>query len=74
MPIDRFWLIEKNISRIEAYQTMQRLDVNVASQHKDSYRDMHENLKRIIGVVAMDTPKLDKKGLQGLKGLQQGTE
>ena len=72
MPVKRFWLFDKNVSRVEATENIQTLDLIVASRDKDNYKDMHEGLKRQIGVVALEAPKLDSKGLAGLKGMVQG--
>lgn len=72
MPIDQFWLIEKNIARIEATQTIRRLDVAVASQSSEGYKNYHAGLVREIGSVVVETPKLDKRGLDALKGMKQG--
>jgi len=72
MPVKRFWLFDKNVSRIEATENIQTLDLIVASREKDIYKDMHESLERQIGVVALEAPKLDSKGLAGLKNIIQG--
>ena len=44
----------------------------MSSRDKDNYKDMHERLKQQIGVVALEAPKLDSKGLAGLKDMVQG--
>ena len=71
MPVKRFWLFDKNVSRIEATENIQTLDLIVASRDKDNYKDMHKSLKQQIGVVALEAPKLDSAGLAGLKGMVQ---
>ncbi len=71
MPVKRFWLFDKNASRIEATGYIQILDLMVASRDKDSYKDMHTSLKLQIGVVTLEAPKLDSVGLAGLKGMVQ---
>ena len=72
MPVKRFWLFDKNVSRIEATESVQTLDLIVSSRDKDNYRDMHERLKQQIGVVAIEAPQLDSEGLAGLKSMVQG--
>ena len=72
MPVKRFWLFDKNVLRIEATESIQTLDLIVSSRDKDNYKDMHERLKQQIGVVALEAPKLDSKGLAGLKDMVQG--
>jgi len=69
MPVKRFWLFDKNVSRIEATESIQTLDLIVASRDQDNYKDMHERLKQQIGVVALEAPKLDSEGLAGLKDM-----
>lgn len=71
MPVKRFWLFDKNVSRIEATEHIQTLDLIVASRDNNNYKDMHRNLKQQIGVVALEAPKLDSKGLAGLKDMVQ---
>jgi len=72
MPVERFWLLEKNISRIQAAQNLERLNIQAASQSKDGYEATHMRFTQEIGVVAQSQPKLDRKGLGKLKNLQQG--
>jgi len=71
MPVKRFWLFDKNVSRIEATGSIQTLDLMVASGSKDGYEDMHERLKQQIGVIALEAPKLDSEGLAGLRDMVQ---
>ena len=71
MPVKRFWLFDKNVSRIEATENIQTLDLIVASRHNDNYKDLHAHLQRQIGVVALEAPKLDSEGLSGLKEMVQ---
>lgn len=72
MPVKRFWLFDKNVSRIEATENIQTLDLIAASRDDKNYKDMHESLKQQIGLVALEAPKLDSKGLAGLKSIVQG--
>ena len=72
MPVERFWLFEKNISRIESTKNMERLNIQAASQSKNSYDELHARYKQEIGVVSQQQPKLDREGLNKLKDLQQG--
>jgi len=69
MPIKRFWLLEKNISRLEALDGIRQLDITVASQGKEGYEDMHRQLKGQIGLITVVTPELDKRGLEGLRNM-----
>lgn len=71
MPVKRFWLFDKNVSRIEATDSIQTLDLMVASGSNEGYKDMHERLKQQIGTVALEAPKLDSEGLAGLKDMVQ---
>lgn len=71
MPVKRFWLFDKNVSRIEATENIQTLDLIVASRHNDNYKDLHERLRQQLGVIVLETPKLDSKGLAGLKNMVQ---
>jgi len=72
MPIERFWVFEKNISRIQASKNLERLNIQAAAQGKDSYSDLHARYTHEVGVVSQQQPKLDRKGLSSLKELQQG--
>lgn len=72
MPIDRFWVFEKNVSRIQASKNLERLQIQAGSQSKDGYESLHSRFTQEVGVVALTTPKLDRKGLNDLKELQQG--
>lgn len=72
MPIERFWLFEKNITRLQATANMERLNVQAASQSKKGYEELHERYKEEVGVVSRQQPKLDSEGLNKLKDLQQG--
>lgn len=69
MPVKRFWLFDKNVSRIEATESIQTLDLIVSSRDQDNYKDMHERLKQQLGVIALEAPKLDSDGLAGLKDM-----
>lgn len=71
MPVKRFWLFDKNVSRIEATENVQILDLIVASRDNEAYKDMHSRLREQIGVIALETPKLDSEGLAGLKAMVQ---
>lgn len=71
MPVKRFWLFDKNVSRIEATENIQTLDLIVASRDNGTYKDMHYRLKEQIGVIALEAPKLDSEGLAGLKDMVQ---
>ena len=71
MPVKRFWLFDKNVSRIEATESIQTLDLIVASRDNENYKNMHERLKQQIGVIALETPKLDSEGLADLKSMVQ---
>lgn len=71
MPVKRFWLFDKNVSRIEATENIQTLDLIVASRDNGTYKDMHYRLKEQIGVIALEAPKLDSEGLAGLKNMVQ---
>ena len=72
MPIDRFWVFEKNISRIQASKNLERLHIQAGSQSKDGYESLHSRFTEEVGVVALRTPKLDREGLDNLRALQQG--
>ncbi len=72
MPVKRFWLFDKNVSRIEATESIQTLDLIVASRDNENYKNMHMRLKQQIGVIVLDTPTLDREGLAGLKEMVQG--
>lgn len=69
MPVKRFWLFDKNVPRIEATEHMQTLDLIVASRDQKTYKEMHMRLKEQIGTIAMEAPKLDSKGLDGLRNM-----
>ncbi len=71
MPVKRFWLFDKNVSRIEATENIQTLDLIVASRDNGTYKDMHHRLREQIGVIALEAPKLDSEGLAGLKNMVQ---
>lgn len=71
MPVKRFWLFDKNVSRIEATESILILDLIVSSRDNESYKDMHRRLKEQIGVIALEAPELDSEGLAGLKGMVQ---
>lgn len=71
MPVKRFWLFDKNVSRIEATESLQTLDLMVASGDNEAYKDMHTRLRQQLGVIALEAPKLDSEGLAGLKGMVQ---
>ena len=71
MPVKRFWLFDKNVSRIEATESIQTLDLIVASRDNDNYKNMHERLRQQLGTIALEAPKLDSEGLAGLKNIVQ---
>lgn len=71
MPVKRFWLFDKNVSRIEATESIQTLDLMVSSRDNDNYNDMHRRLRQQLGVVVLEAPKLDSEGLSGLKNMVQ---
>lgn len=71
MPVKRFWLFDKNVSRIEAMESIQTLDLMVSSRDNDNYKDMHRRLQQQLGVVVLETPKLDSEGLSGLREMVQ---
>lgn len=71
MPVKRFWLFDKNVSRMEAAETLLDLDRTVAASSTEGYKDMHERLKQQLGVIALDAPKLDSAGLAGLASMNQ---
>lgn len=71
MPIRRFWLLEKNVSRLEAASDLRRLDVATAVLSAENHRQLGEKLARELGSVVVEEAKLDKRGLESLKGLAQ---
>jgi hypothetical protein len=72
MPIERFWTLEKNITRIQASYNLESLNIQAAGQSKEGYSELHDRFTREIGVVTQEAPKLDREGLSNLKNLQQG--
>jgi len=70
LPIKRFWLLDKNISRLAAVDRLQSLDLLIASQGKEGYDDMRRRLVHEIGTVTLEAPKLDRRGLDFLKNMQ----
>ena len=72
MPVKRFWLFDKNVTRLEATENIQTLDLIVSSREQENYGKMHDSLKEQIGIVTLEAPKLDSEGLAGLAGLVQG--
>lgn len=59
------------MSRLEATQDLRTLDVYAGSQSQENYKQLSERLAREVGSVVVQEEKLDKRGLESLKGLAQ---
>ncbi|CAO3459785.1 hypothetical protein [Azospirillum argentinense] len=70
-PIAAFWLMLRNIDRLKAEADLRRLEntVMATAGAKEALTDYQKRLSAEIGLVALETPKLDREGLHALKAL-----
>lgn len=71
MPIDRFWLMIRNIERVRADSSISALSVSVAAARGDP-KTYSETLRAAVGTTLVIENELDRDALKRLKALAQG--
>lgn len=71
MPINRFWILEKNADRIKAEEDLRALNIAGASQSAENFRKVSDQLTRIIGATVVREEKLDRGGLEMLRSMSK---
>jgi hypothetical protein len=75
MPVRIFWVLERQISRIQADSDLRHLALLAASHGGENFQTTHARLVAELGTVAAKTTagimnvKLDEAGLQELQGM-----
>ena len=70
-----FWLLSKNIDRLNAEEDQRFLDTNTACSSSEGYSEFHKILKKRLGNVAIFEEhdprdvKLDRQGLDILRNM-----
>ena len=73
MPIRVFWAFNNNISRIEARQRINSLEVATHSQGGEGAVELFRQLQFVVGEVVssdVEVAPLDKEGLNSLREMQ----
>lgn len=73
-PLAAFWMLNRNLDRLRAEEDLRELQVGIVSQAKDAklVENFDRQLRFEMGRIQVEKPKLDRKGLQGLKSLGMG--
>lgn len=76
MPVRRFWLLEKNITRLQAERDLRQLPIASAPNSQEGYRELTNRLSAEIGSVVtvnvLDRDADATSKLQRLSSLKQG--
>jgi hypothetical protein len=70
-PIRAFWMLSRNIDRLEAERDMRALEGRVvaAGARRETLEAYQARLCEQVGVVAVEKPVFDRQGLLALKEL-----
>lgn len=70
MPVRRFWLLEKNITRMQAERELRQLPIVLAPNAKDSVQELAGRLSQELGsTVTVHVAKRDADATQRLAKL-----
>jgi hypothetical protein len=69
MPIKRFWLMHKNIDRIEAQRDLRALTIANVGQSEEDSRDHRKHLLDTVGTLVIGAPERDQEGFEELKSM-----
>jgi hypothetical protein len=78
MPVVTFWMLHKNVDRIQAERDAKTAELMVRSQSADGIKELFDGLRKQMGqVVVIERPaamrrpveQLDRAGLNELRGL-----
>jgi len=69
MPINRFWLLESNIQKLQAERDIRQMRLLLGAQSTQT-RELAEQLSSELGTVVIETnPDRDVEGIKRLKQL-----
>tara|TARA_B110000037_G_C16979649_1_gene448454 strand:- start:7 stop:255 length:249 start_codon:yes stop_codon:yes gene_type:complete len=69
MPVNRFWLLERNATRISAQEDLRALNVAAASGSGEGCEELYGSLSEVIGTTLVKAPTLDRSGLEALRNM-----
>lgn len=74
LPLAAFWGLNKNLDRLRAEEDLRALhgDLVARNPSEDGVKAYREQLRAEMGVVYVEAPVLDRKGLHALKALNRG--
>lgn len=74
LPIRTFWMLSRNVDRLEAGEDLRRMRIAVASQSGETFEKFNKDLVAQIGEIVVrskeeaDEPVYDRNALLALKG------
>ena len=78
MPINAFWLLSSQITRLRAETDLRSLNIGAAVQSADGFKQLQEALTEEVGFVMTQQPRAiahavrDKEGFEQLRAMAGG--